>query len=55
MTPIHEAAYRGHNKLYQHLSGQSGADLTIKDRLGYTAADYLGNYTSKYPPSLPRP
>ncbi len=51
MTPLHEAAYRGHGSLYQVLSRNPGADLSIRDLLKYTAADYLGDLSVVRPVS----
>lgn len=42
LTPLHEAAFGGHTVLFQELSRDKRADLTIKDSMGYVAADYLG-------------
>ena len=56
MTPLHDAAFKGHVKLYQHLLKQSAdgpVDLTIKDKLGYVCSEYLGNYQYDFPPDLP--
>ena len=41
MTPVHEAAYRGHSKLYQYLAGLTVVDLTIKvDKLTINVASF---------------
>jgi len=40
MTPLHEAAYRGQFTLFNELSQRPGADLTIRDVLKNTPADY---------------
>lgn len=45
MTPVHEAAYRGHTGLYQVLCRNVSADLTIKDAMGYLAADYMSDFS----------
>ena len=43
MTPIHEAAYRGHMALYQELSKHPKADVSAKDKLDRQPADYITN------------
>ncbi|KAJ1433312.1 ankyrin repeat-containing domain protein [Ochromonadaceae sp. CCMP2298] len=43
MSPIHEAAYRGQAVIYAELSKLPGADLGLKDRLGYTPPYYFDN------------
>lgn len=56
MTPMHDAAFKGHSKAYQMLlksSSDISLDLGIRDKLGYLAADYLGNYQYEFPPDLP--
>ena len=56
MTPMHDAAFKGHSKVYHMLLKCSSAkpvDLEIRDKLGYLAADYLGNYQYEFPPDLP--
>lgn len=56
MTPVHDAAYKGHTKLYQALFKFPPAqpmDPEIRDKLGYVAADYQGNYQYEFPPVLP--
>ncbi len=44
MTPLHEAAYRGHGTLYQILSRNANADLDALDAMGHTAAEYLTDF-----------
>jgi hypothetical protein len=44
MTPVHEAAYRGHTGLYQVLCKNPSADLSIRDAMGYSAADYMSDF-----------
>ena len=42
MTPVHEAAYRGHSKLYQYLAGLTVVDLTIKvDKLTINVGSFF--------------
>jgi hypothetical protein len=38
---VHDAAYKGHTKIYRLLSKVPSADRQAKDKLGYTAADYV--------------
>ena len=57
MTPMHDAAFKGHTKLYQFLlriDSKIPLDLDIKDKLGYLSADYLGNFQYEFPPDIPQ-
>lgn len=55
-TPLHDAAYKGHPKLHQkflNMITPIPINLNLKDKLGYLASDYLGNYQYEFPPDLP--
>eukprot|EP01038_Epipyxis_sp_PR26KG_P013653 gene13653-18322_t len=41
MTPLHEAAYRGHIGLCKLLMKKNESLIDLKDKLGYTANDYM--------------
>lgn len=41
MTPLHEAAYKQHDKTYQLLSMVKGCDLNAVDCFGYTPEKHL--------------
>ncbi|RYH29293.1 ankyrin repeat domain-containing protein [archaeon] len=43
MTPLHEAAYRGHMALYQELCKHPKADIPAKDKLDRQPGDYVAN------------
>ena len=63
MTPVHDAAFKGHTKLYQALiklsphtgmdTGVCSVDPNIRDKLGYLSSDYLSNFQYEFPPDLP--
>jgi len=46
MTPLHEAAYKAQQETYNLLLAAEGADPSLRDRLGNTAQEYLGDYSS---------
>jgi hypothetical protein len=55
-TPLHDAAYKGHPKLYKdflNMTTSIPVNPNLKDKMGYLASDYLGNYQYEFPPDLP--
>jgi ankyrin repeat protein len=45
MTPLHDAAYKMHEELYELIKAHETCDPDAKEELGYTAEDMFTGYT----------
>ena len=47
LTPLHEAAYKGHEKTYDLLCTLPTANIDIKDNMGNLAMHYFVDYSKQ--------